>query len=530
MSGYESAQESGENGSGSSIGDGSADEASPERGAAVPATRSRSRERTGSPMSEFADREEAQSPGSRQKASRKGKEPHRVPRMVVPKFSEGQHAGRASDDDPQEHHQETRTASQEYAPRQRSPRLQHERQEEPTLLKRKRPDDSPASQIEAEVKANLNSTNPGDQLPKWQRMPASAPKSSSGAQDTSARSIFQRYSSAAQSKDSAPSGAARSPVTSPVASVGKGSSRDAWGSEKVSAFSESARAALEAGRSEQPPSRQMPVAPSVPAARRQADGWSARSDASGGRRGDRPTSLAPARAASRAMEELMKTVNARKAREMLETTHKASDPVTVLRTSVPSSTLAEPQEAGAAAAVRPRRSPQHGDRRVPSGLDKEEMHALLSAEAWRNISWQSPQPYDLGSQRMQEQMAAQRLQAILQHQSVHNTQDSIALLAVEKSMLEVDVQRIEKQLLQERRVWETDELQMADRLHRLHNEVEELQVLLLEAERTKRKLQESLADERRLKERAVALAGQALAVGTPSRHQPGPEYHTNHRR
>mmetsp|Transcript_20464 Transcript_20464/g.56739 ORF Transcript_20464/g.56739 Transcript_20464/m.56739 type:complete len:312 (+) Transcript_20464:426-1361(+) len=189
MSGYESAQESGENGSGSSIGDGSADEASPERGAAVPATRSRSRERTGSPMSEFADREEAQSPGSRQKASRKGKEPHRVPRMVVPKFSEGQHAGRASDDDPQEHHQETRTASQEYAPRQRSPRLQHERQEEPTLLKRKRPDDSPASQIEAEVKANLNSTNPGDQLPKWQRMPASAPKSSSGAQDTSARQV-----------------------------------------------------------------------------------------------------------------------------------------------------------------------------------------------------------------------------------------------------------------------------------------------------------------------------------------------------
>ena len=233
------------------------------------------------------------------------------------------------------------------------------------------------------------------------------------------------------------------------------------------------------------------------------------------------SSTGAAKGHSRAVEELMKNVNARKAREMLQASHRATNPVTIMRDTPPPGTLLDSKDAAAAIASRKRKQQDQG--RDDSRHSLEDTHT--SAEAWRN-QWKSSQSLvdGLGSRMMQDRAAAQRYQAAAALQAeaaahpAQHAQGRIAILKLEKAVLESDAGHIQKQLTLERRVWEADEVQLADRLQRLSSEAEELRIMVHEAERMRRRLQDTLLDERRLKERAILLAREGLqaeAVAAP---------------
>mmetsp|Transcript_20163 Transcript_20163/g.48009 ORF Transcript_20163/g.48009 Transcript_20163/m.48009 type:complete len:460 (-) Transcript_20163:464-1843(-) len=134
---------------------------------------------------------------------------------------------------------------------------------------------------------------------------------------------------------------------------------------------------------------------------------------------------------------------------------------------------------------------------------------------WRE-RWKASQDLvdELGNQLIQERMMVNHLQNRLKSEQharkqayggARQANERIAVLLAEKTSLEGEVFKLQRQLKMERRAWDADELQLSDKLMQYRSEADKLRDALQEMERAKRKLQENLSDERHLKEKALSF-------------------------
>jgi predicted nucleic acid-binding Zn-ribbon protein len=119
---------------------------------------------------------------------------------------------------------------------------------------------------------------------------------------------------------------------------------------------------------------------------------------------------------------------------------------------------------------------------------------------------------ELGQQIIEERMVASRLQASLKaeqnalklaHRANRQASSQVSRLSAEKQCLETEIVKLKTQLQMERRAWDADELQLADVVQRLTKEMGDLRDALQRSERDRRKLTETLNDERHIKECAL---------------------------
>ena len=119
---------------------------------------------------------------------------------------------------------------------------------------------------------------------------------------------------------------------------------------------------------------------------------------------------------------------------------------------------------------------------------------------------------ELGQQIIEERMVASRLQASLKaeqnalklaHRANRQANSQVSRLTAEKQCLETEIVKLKTQLQMERRAWDADELHLSDLVQRLTRDTGDLRESIQRSERERRKLTETLNDERHIKECAL---------------------------